>query len=104
VNVVGLKNTAKVGLVRGACAQPLDRRLLVAESFKEGIREAFGLKRLIRQLRNRFFYLDGVQLFSPPSVINFNSCDVTTTCTMFARFLSAGLYCSMGRVFRSWCF
>jgi hypothetical protein len=62
VNVVGLKNTPKVGLVRCASTQPLDRRLLVAERFKEGIREVWGLKRLIRQLRNGCFYFNGVQL------------------------------------------
>ena len=68
VNVVGLKNAAKVGLVRGAGAQPLDRRLLVAESFEEGIRKVLGVKRLIRQLRNGFFYFNGVQLSAPPGV------------------------------------
>jgi hypothetical protein len=66
VNIVGLKNTAKVGLVRGAGAQPLDRRLLVAEGFKEGIREILGVKRLIRQLRNGFFYFNCVQLLASP--------------------------------------
>src|ERR1700680_454376 len=66
VNVVGLKNTTKVGLVRGAGAQPLDRRLLVAERFEEGIRKVLGVKRLIRQLRNGFFYFNGVQLLAPP--------------------------------------
>ena len=68
VNVVGLKNATKVGLVRGACAQPLDRRLLVAEGFEEGIREILGVKRLIRQLRNGFFYFNGVQLFVPSGI------------------------------------
>src|ERR1700675_2535903 len=68
VNVVGLKNTTKVGLVRGAGTQPLDRRLLVAESFEEGIRKVLGVKRLIRQLRNGFFYFNGVQLFALPSI------------------------------------
>ena len=66
MNVVGLKNAAKVGLVRGTGTQPLDRRLLVAEGFKEGIREVLGIKRLIRQLRNGFFYFNGVQLFASP--------------------------------------
>jgi hypothetical protein len=68
VNVVGLKNTTKIGLVRGAGTQPLDRRLLVAESFEEGIRKVFGVKRLIRQLRNGFFYFNGVQLFAPSAL------------------------------------
>jgi len=40
VNVVGLKNSAKVRLVGGGGAQPLDRRLLVAESFEEGKMES----------------------------------------------------------------
>ena len=66
VDVVGLKNAAKVGLVRRARAQPLDRRLLVAEGFKEGIREVLGVERLLRQLRNGFFDFNGVQLFAPP--------------------------------------
>ena len=39
VDVVGLKDAAEVGLVRRARAQPLDRRLLVAEGFQEGERE-----------------------------------------------------------------
>src|SRR6266851_10314034 len=69
VNVVGLKNTTKVGLVRGPGAQPLDRRLLIAESFEEGIRKVLGVKRLIRQLRNGFFYFNGVQLFPLPRSI-----------------------------------
>lgn len=34
VYVVGLEYTAKIGLVRRSGAQPLERRLLVAESFK----------------------------------------------------------------------
>ncbi len=35
VNVVGLKNAAKIGLVRCTGAQPFYRRLLVAEGFSE---------------------------------------------------------------------
>ena len=66
MDVVGLENAAKIGLVRGAGAQPLDRCLLVAKSFKEGIREILGVKRLIRQLRNGFFYFNGVQLLASP--------------------------------------
>ena len=66
VDVVGLENAAKVRLVRGPRAQPLDRRLLVAEGFEEGIREIRRVKRLIRQLRNGFFYFNCVQLFASP--------------------------------------
>lgn len=62
VNVVGLKNTADIGFVGGPSPEPLDRRLLVAESFEEGIRKVRAVKGLIRQLRNRFFYFNGVQL------------------------------------------
>ena len=66
MDVVGLKNAAEVGLVRRTRAQPLDRRLLVAEGFEEGVREVLGVKRLLRQLRNGLFYLNGVQLTAPP--------------------------------------
>jgi hypothetical protein len=66
MNVVSLENAAKVGLVRGTRAQPLDRRLLVAEGFKEGIREVSSIERLIRQLRNGFLNFNGVQLFALP--------------------------------------
>lgn len=62
MNVVGLENTAEVGLVRCTSAQPLDRRLFVAEGFKESIRKVFSLERLIRQFGDRFFYFDRVQL------------------------------------------
>ena len=67
VNVVGLKNTAKVGLVRCARTKPPDGCLLVIKSFKEGIRKVPGVKRLVCQLRNGFFYFNGVQLFPPLS-------------------------------------
>ena len=49
-------------------AQPLDRRLLVAEGFKEGVREILRIKRLLRQLRNGFLDLDCVQRVSLPGV------------------------------------
>jgi methionine synthase II (cobalamin-independent) len=71
---VGLKNTSKVGLVRGP-TQPLYRRLLVAESFEEGIRKVLPVTRLIRQLRDRFLYFDGVQLF-PPAALPNKSCAI----------------------------
>jgi hypothetical protein len=51
--------------------EAFDRCLLVAESFKEGIRECLWLKRLIRQLRNGLFYFNGVQLFTPLSCSGF---------------------------------
>ena len=61
VDVVGLENAAKVGLVRRARAQALDRRLLVAEGFKEGIGEVRGVKGLLRKVGNGLFDLNGVQ-------------------------------------------
>jgi hypothetical protein len=66
VDIVGLENSAEVRLVRGAGAQSLNRRLLVAERFEKGIRKVLGIERLIRQLRNGFLYFNGVQLFAPP--------------------------------------
>ena len=65
VDVVGLQDAAEVGLVRRARAQPLDRRLLVAEGFKEGERELRGVERLLREVGDGLFDLDGVQLFAP---------------------------------------
>ena len=65
VDVVGLENAAEVGLVRRPRAKALDRRLLVAEGFKEGIREARGVERLLRKVGNGLFDLNGVQLFAP---------------------------------------
>ena len=49
MDVVGLEDAAQVGLVRRARAQPLERRLLVAEGFKEGERELRGVERLLRE-------------------------------------------------------
>ena len=67
VNVIGLKNTAEVGLVRGARAEPLDRRVLVAERFEESIRKVRRVKRLIRQLRDGLFNFNRVQLAALPT-------------------------------------
>ena len=67
MNVVSLENTGEIGFVRGTGAEPFDRRFLVAESFKEGVRKVLGVERLIRQLRNCFFYFNGVQLIFPLS-------------------------------------
>ena len=64
VDVVRLKDAAQVGLVRCARAQPLDRRLLVAEGLKEGERKLLSVKRLLRQRGNGFFDLNGVQLLA----------------------------------------
>jgi len=64
VDITSLKNSAKIRLVGGPRPQPLDRCLLVAKSFQEGIREVRGIKRLIRQLRNGFFYFNCVQLLA----------------------------------------
>ena len=65
VDVVSLENAAQVRLVRCAGSQPFDRCLLVAEGFKESIRKVLRIIRLIRQLRNGFFYFNGVQLVTP---------------------------------------
>ena len=65
VDVVGLKDAAEVGLVRCACAQALDRRLLVAEGFQEGKRKLQPLERLLRQVGDGLFDLDGVQSATP---------------------------------------
>ena len=65
VNVIALKNSAEIRLVRGTSAQPLDSRFLVAESLEKSLGEVLGIKGLIRQLRNGFFYFNGVQLFAP---------------------------------------
>lgn len=70
MNVAGLEDTAKVGLVRSTGTQPLDCRLLVGEDFKIGIRKVVGVKRLVRQLRDCFFDFNGVQGFIPPNVTN----------------------------------
>ena len=69
VDVVGLKNAAQVGLVRGARAQPLDRRLLVAEGFKEGdTGNSPASNGCSAKCGNGFFDFNGVQLFAPPGV------------------------------------
>jgi hypothetical protein len=67
MDIVGLENPAKIRLVRRARAQPLDRRFLVTEGLKKGVREIHGIKRLFRQLRNSFFDFNGVQRVKPSS-------------------------------------
>ena len=80
VDVVGLKNAAKVGLVRCARAQPLDRRLLVAEGLKEGKRKLLGVERLLGKRGNRFFNLNGVQLLALlPSACSVPPCSETNS-------------------------
>ena len=64
VDIVGLEDSAKVGLVRRACAQALNRRLLVAESFKKGVWESCRVERLFGEFCYCLFYLDRVQLCS----------------------------------------
>lgn len=71
MDIVSLKNPANVGLVRRARAQPLDRRLLVAKSLKEGIREVRSIERLFRELRYSFFNFNGVQRVKPSSDLLF---------------------------------
>ncbi len=66
VDVVGLKDAAQVGLVRCARAQPLDRRLLVAEGFKEGERKLCRVERLLSESRDGLFDLNGVHVLDAP--------------------------------------
>ena len=66
MDVVGLEDAAQVGLVRLALAQPLDRRLLVAEGFEEGERELGRVERLLGQSRNGFLDLNGVHAMGAP--------------------------------------
>ncbi len=61
VDVVGLENAAEVGLVRDTRAQPLERRLLVPEGFKEDIRKVRAVELLLRKVANGLFYLNSVQ-------------------------------------------
>lgn len=68
VDIAGLEDAAEVGFVRCAGAQSLDRCILVAEGFKEGIRETRGIEGLICQLRNGLFYFNGVQLRFLPAL------------------------------------
>ena len=75
MNVIGLKNAAEVGFVRGPGAEPLNRRLFVPECFKEGKRKALRIERLVRELRDGFFYFNGIQLLVPsPWPSNSYSC------------------------------
>jgi hypothetical protein len=61
MDVVRLKDAAKIGLVRLALAQALDRRRFVSEGFKEGIRELLSIEGLLSQFGNCLFDLNGVQ-------------------------------------------
>ncbi|MDG1431914.1 MAG: hypothetical protein P8Q23_10120 [Paracoccaceae bacterium] len=61
VDVVGLKNASKIGLVGSPGAQPFERRGLVPECFEENIRELLRVERLLRKCGNGFFNFDGVQ-------------------------------------------
>lgn len=64
MDIVGLENTAQIGLVRCPDTQALDGRGLVPEGFKEGIRKTRGVKRLLREVGNGLFYFYRVQ-FAP---------------------------------------
>jgi predicted XRE-type DNA-binding protein len=64
VDVAGLENAAEVGLVRRPGAQALDRRLLVAEGFKEGVGELCGVKGLLRKVGDGLFDLNGVHVYA----------------------------------------
>ena len=65
MNVVGLENAAEVGFVRGSGAEPPNRRLFVPECFKEGKWKTLRIERLVSELRDGFFYFNGIQLFIP---------------------------------------
>lgn len=67
MNVVGLQDTAHVGLVRGACSEPLDRRFLVAERLQESEGEFATVERLLCECRDGFLNLDGVHVSDPRS-------------------------------------
>ena len=64
VDVAGLKHTAEIGLVRGTRAQALDRRLFVPKGFEEGVREARGIERLLREVGYGLLNLNCVQVFA----------------------------------------
>ena len=64
MDVVGLENTAKIGLVRRPGTQALERGLLVAEGFEEGIGEGRGVEGLLRKVGDGLLDLDGVQLLT----------------------------------------
>lgn len=66
VDIASLENATEVGLVRRPGAQPLDRRLLVAEGFQKGIREVRSIKWLFYELRNGLFDFDSVQRANSP--------------------------------------
>ncbi|HEV8524398.1 MAG TPA: hypothetical protein VGQ71_07845 [Terriglobales bacterium] len=55
VDVAGLENAAQVGLVRRPSAKAFDGRRLVAEGFKERIRELCGIKGMLREVCNGLF-------------------------------------------------
>jgi len=61
VDVVGLQDAADIGLVRCAGAQPLDRRVLVAEGHEEGIGEFGRIKGLLGKFGHGLFDFNGVQ-------------------------------------------
>jgi hypothetical protein len=68
MDIAGLQDAAKIGFIRCARTQPLDRRFLVAEGFKEGIREFRRFERLLSEIRYCLFYFDRVQLSVPSGV------------------------------------
>jgi len=65
VDVPGLEDAAQIGLVRLAFAEPLEGCLLVPEGLQEGERKPFGVKRLLGELGDGLFDLDGVHASSP---------------------------------------
>lgn len=61
VDFFGLENAAEIGLVVRPCAKTLDRRIVVPECLKEGIREIRGVEGLLREFGNGFLNLNCVQ-------------------------------------------
>ena len=68
MDVVGLQDTAEIGLVGRAAAQALEGRFLVAEGLQKRERELPGVERLLGERRYGLLNLNGVHtaLSQPP--------------------------------------
>nr|WP_199269274.1 hypothetical protein [Escherichia coli] len=62
VDVVCLKNTTQVGLIRCPGAQTFDGRFLVTKGFKKSIRKLYRIKGLLCKIRDGLFNFYGVHL------------------------------------------
>ncbi len=67
VDVAGLENTAKIGLVRRSRAQAFDGGRLVAKGFEEGVGELCGVKGPLRKVGDGLFDFYGVHGRAAPS-------------------------------------